>query len=346
MTRQTFGTNGAGDEVELVTLRGGGLVARVTNHGATLVELHAPDRHGVDADVVCGFGSVEGYLSDANPYFGATVGRVANRIAHGRFTIDGTEYVLATNEPPHHLHGGERRSFDKVLWEIIEVEDDRATFRYVSPAGEEGYPGTVEALATYRLEDAELLIEYRATTDATTPINMTNHAYFNLAGAGRGDILDHELTIAAEATSEVDDDLIPSGADAPVVGTALDFRTPRRVGERIAELRGVPGVLGYDHNFVLGDATGEVRRAAVLHDPRSGRVMELATNQPCVQFYSGNRLEDPIAGKQGQVYGLHGALCLEPQFHPDAVNQPRFPSTLLEPGAIYEHRSHYRFSAR
>jgi aldose 1-epimerase len=346
LTREPFGTNEAGDAVELVTLRGGGLVARVTNHGATLVELHVPDRDGTDADVVCGFGSVEGYLSDGNPYFGATVGRVANRIAHGRFTIDGTAYVLATNETPHHLHGGERRSFDKVVWEVVEVEVDRATFRYVSPAGEEGYPGTVEALATYRLEDAELVIEYRASTDATTPINMTNHAYFNLAGAGRGDILDHELTIAAEATSEVDDELIPSGADVPVAGTALDFRTPRRVGERIEELREVPGALGYDHNYVLGDATGEVRRAAVLHDPSSGRVMEIATNQPCVQFYSGNRMDDPIAGKQGQVYGLHGALCLEPQFHPDAVNQPRFPSTLLEPGATYEHRSHYRFTAR
>lgn len=346
MTREPFGTDEAGDAVELVTLRGGGLVARVTNHGATLVELHVPDRDGVDADVVCGFGSVAGYLSDANPYFGATVGRVANRIAFGRFSIDGTEYQLATNEPPHHLHGGHRRSFDKVAWEVVEVEADRVTFRYVSPAGEEGYPGTVEVLATYRLEDAELVVEYRASTDATTPINLTNHTYVNLAGAGTGDILGHELTIAAEVTSEVDDHLIPTGADAPVEGTALDFRTARRVGERIVELREVPGALGYDHNFVLGAATGEVRRAAVLHDPSSGRVMELATNQPCVQFYSGNRLDDPIAGKQGQVYGLHGALCLEPQFHPDAVNQPRFPSTLLEPGATYEHRSHYRFTAR
>lgn len=346
MTGEPFGTTSAGEPARLYTLQARqGIVAKFTNYGATLVQLHTPDRSGALRDVVLGFDSVEGYESSENPYFGATVGRVANRIAYGAFTVGGQAYTLSQNEPPHHLHGGVARSFDKVLWRTVHADERTVEMRYVSPAGEEGYPGQVEASATYRLTDDALVVEYRAATAAVTPLNMTNHAYFNLAGAGGGTILDHELQILADDYTEVDEALIPTGETRGISGTALDFRARRRIGERIGELLDVPGALGYDHNFVLRGAPGQRRLAAVLRDPSSGRVLELSTDQPCLQFYSGNRLHAGIVGKQGQRYGSHAALCLEPQHAPDAVHHPQFPTVLVEPGRLYTHVSEYRFKA-
>ena len=346
MTSRAFGSYPDGREARLYTLEGaGGRLARVTDHGATLVELHAPDRDGALADIVCGFDALEGYVSATNPYFGATVGRVANRIAHGRFALGGTTYQLAINEPPHHLHGGAERSLDKVAWGLVERARDAVTFRYAAPDGEEGYPGNVEVLATYRFEGDTLAVTYRATTDAVTPINLTNHAYLNLAGAGHGDVLDHLLTVRADTSSEVDGELIPTGRLLPVDGTPLDLRTPRPLGEGVAALGDVPGAAGYDHNLVLSGTRGALREAAVLHDPGSGRTLELATDQACLQLYSGNRMDPPITGKQGRVYGLHGGVCLEPQGFPDAVNHPDLPSVLVRPGERYEHRSRYRLTA-
>ena len=345
MTSRTFGSYPDGRAAELYTIEGeGGRLARVTDHGATLVELWAPDRDGMPADVVCGFDTLEGYLSAANPYFGATVGRVANRIAHGRFSLGDVTYHLATNEAPHHLHGGAERSLDKVLWEVVDLAPDAVTLRYHAPDGEEGYPGDLEVLATYRFEGDTLAVTYRATTDATTPVNLTNHAYFNLAGAGEGDVLDHELTVHAQTTSEVDAQLIPTGRLLPVDGTPLDLRAPRPLGDGVAALSEVPGAAGYDHNLVLEGAAGAVRSVAQLHDPASGRVLELATDQACLQVYSGNKMDPPIPGKHGQVYRRHGAVCLEPQGFPDAVNHPELPSVLLAPGEVYEHRSRYRLT--
>ena len=340
-----FGTTAAGDEARLFTLRSGtGFTARVSDYGATLVELHVPDRGGEFADVVLGFDSVDGYASARNPYFGATIGRVANRIAHGTFVIAGDTYNLARNESPHHLHGGVSRSFDKVSWQVLEAGERHLKLRYLSAAGEEGYPGEVAATAEYRLTDDALVVEYQATTDVVTPVNMTNHAYFNLAGAGSGTILDHELQVRADTYTEVDDELIPTGEVRPVDDTPLDFRSLRRIGERLGQLSVVPGALGYDHNFVLRDGVDASSPAAVLRDPVSGRILELSTDQPCLQFYSGNRLDPPVDGKAGQQYGLHGALCLEPQRAPDAVNHPGFGAILLEPGSEYRHTSHYRFA--
>ncbi len=347
MSSRVFGAYPDGRQAQLFTIEGaGGRLARITDHGATLVELHAPDRHGAVADVVCGFDGLAGYLAADNPYFGATIGRVANRIAHARFTLEGTTYPLAANEPPHHLHGGAERSFDKVQWEAVDVAGDLVRLRYRSPDGEEGYPGSVEVVATYRFEDDTLTVTYRATTDATTPINLTNHAYLNLGGAGRGDILDHELTVRADAVSEVDGELIPTGRLLAVDDTPLDLRAARRIGDGIAALRAVRGAGGYDHNLVLREPAGALRTAAILHDPGSGRVLELVTDQACVQLYTGNRMDPPITGKQGRVHGRHGALCLEPQGFPDAVHHPHLPSVLVAPGEVYEHRSRYRLTTR
>ncbi|MFW5934191.1 MAG: aldose epimerase family protein [Actinomycetota bacterium] len=337
--------------VHLHTLRSdAGLVATVTNHGATLVGLEAPDRTGRRADVVLGFDTIEGYRSPANHYLGATIGRVANRIANGRFTLGGEEHQLTQNEPPHHLHGGTSRSFDKVLWEVVDADAAHVRLRYRSPDGEEGYPGDLEASATYALSGDALTITYEATTDRPTPVNMTNHAYLNLAGAGSGDVLDHVLQIDAQRYTPLDAGLIPTGEQAPVAGTPLDLREPRRLGDGIAAVRDQLGAGGYDHNLVLGatdgemhETHGETHTAATLHDPGSGRTLELSTDQPCLQVYSGNDVS-AIDGKGGARYERHAGLCLEPQHAPDSVNQPQWPSIVLAPGQVYRHRSTYRFS--
>lgn len=342
-----FGTTLDGRPVDLYELRNDtGTVCRLTNFGATVVSLSVADRDGEFADVVLGFDDVAGYQSPANQYFGCTVGRVANRIARGTFTLDGTRYRLATNNDPNHLHGG-ARGFDKHVWRAEPFSREQASgvvFRRTSEDGEEGYAGRVTVEVTYTLTDDDALrIDYLASSDRRTPINLTHHSYFNLSGAGNGTILDHELQVFASRYTPNDDTLIPTGELAPVEGTPLDFRAATRIGDRIAELDDSPN-LGYDHNFVLDSDGGELARAARLRDPESGRVMELWTTERGLQFYTGNFLNG-ATGKGGKTYVHRGALCLEAQAFPDSVNQPSFPSIVLEPGDAYRQTTVHRFHA-
>ncbi|WP_052665389.1 aldose epimerase family protein [Nitriliruptor alkaliphilus] len=340
-----FGTTPAGDAARLIAIEGaGGRLATVTDLGATLVGLHAPDRDGHLADVILGYSSAEAYAAPDNPFLGATIGRVAGRIASGTFTIDGRQHTLARNEGPHHLHGGAERPFHRVLWTVEHADRQEVCLRHVSPDGEEGYPGELDATATYRWLEDTLEVTYRATTDATTPVSMTNHAYVNLAGAGSGTVRDHELRIVADRVLEVTDELIPTGTHQPVEGTVLDLRRPTVIGAGLDELRDVPRAHGYDHSYLLDGPGAGVRLAAVLRDPRSGRVLELSTDQPCLQFYSGNQIAALLEGKDGRRYGVHAGLCLEPQQLPDAVNQPTFPTVLVGPDEAYEHVSRYRYT--
>jgi len=340
-----FGRTRDGAAVEQYVLRNaGGVVAKVMTYGATLTDLLVPDRDGKPGSIVLGFDTFPPYLGEV-PYFGSTVGRYANRIARGVFELNGRQYTLATNNGPNHLHGGVR-GFDKVVWRAEPHDDAQSpsvTFTYRSPDGEEGYPGTLTVAVTYTLTaQNEIRLDYQATTDKATPINVTNHSYFNLAGEGTGTILEHELMIAADQFTPVDDTLIPTGAIAPVAGTPMDFTTPHRIGERIAEVPGAPPG-GYDHNYVLRPHSG-LALAARLSDVRSGRVMEVLTTEPGIQFYSGNFLDGKIHGRSGAAYVQHAALCLETQHFPDSVNHPNFPSVVLPPGQTFTSRTVYRFS--
>jgi len=322
-----------------------GMIARWISRGATLTELHVPDRNGDLADVVLGFDDESGYRSGANQYFGCTTGRYANRIRNGKFSIDGVEYQLAVNNGPNHLHGGVERSLDKVDWQAEELFAPAGIrFTYESPDGEEGYPGTLRLKVEYTLtDDNALQIVYEATTDKSTIVNLTNHSYFNLSGHGSPSVHDHVLAIAAERFTPVDDNLIPTGELAPVEGTPLDFRTPRPIGEQIAELAVSPAG-GYDHNYVLDDfREGHVRQVAEVRDPASGRVMRVSTDQPGMQFYSANGLSGQL-GKGEKAYPKQSAFCLETQNFPDAPNKPEFPSAVLQPGETYRHTCIYAFS--
>lgn len=341
-----FGASSDGTRATLLTIGrpGEGLVARVSDHGATLVELHVQDGTGTVADVVLGFDDVAGYESPRNASFGATVGRVANRIANAGFELAGRRYELARNEPPHHLHGGGARAFARVLWEVVAHDDECVVLRHRSPDGDEGYPGNVEVTASYRVTGHDLAIGYRATTDAPTPLDLTNHAYLNLRGHGDGTILEHELQVLADWVLAVDEQLVPTGALVEVASTPLDLRTPTPLGGPIAALRESPA-LGLDHHFVLRAAPGGVRTVARLHEPSTGRQLEVLTDQPGLQVYSGNRLSPPVTGKGGQRYVRHGGLCLEAHHLPDAVHHPHFPGVVLEPGGVYEHTTIYRCSA-
>lgn len=326
---------------------GDGLRAVVIDHGATLVELQVPDRDGHADDVVLGFDDVREYAAppDRNPYLGATVGRVANRIAGAGFVLDGHRYDLAANEGPHHLHGGGPRAFSHVRWELVSHTSGEVVLRHVSPDGDEGYPGRVEVTATYRVTGDALTISYRATTDAPTPLDLTNHAYLNLRGHGNGEVLDHELTVLADHVLEVDEALVPTGARREVTGTPLDLRTPTVLRGPVTELAGTPA-LGIDHHLVLRpDPGGRVRPVAWLSEPTTGRRLELATDQPGLQVYTGNRLEPALTGKSGRRYDRHGGICLEAHHHPDAVNHPEFPSIVLTPEGTYQHTTVLRFSA-
>lgn len=339
---QPFGETQDGAARLFVLTHAGGLLAKLTDYGAALVELQAPDREGRLADVAGGFAEAAGYAGLDKQCFGATVGRVANRIANAEFTLDGRIYRLARNLPPHHLHGGVRRSLDRVLWQA-EVEPGSGTpavrFSYRSPDGEEGYPGNLDLSVSYTLDGRDLRLEYGATTDRATPINLTNHAYWNLAGHDAGSILDHDLTLRARRYTPADEALIPTGAIAPVEGTPFDFTRPRRIGERIAGLE--PG--GYDHNFVLeGGIDGEPALAARLREPLSGRVLEVHTTEPGLQLYTGNGLRGQ-RGKAGVRYGRHSLLCLEAQHFPDALHHEAFPSIVLRPGEVYRQTTIYRF---
>ncbi|HKS37110.1 MAG TPA: aldose epimerase family protein [Verrucomicrobiae bacterium] len=318
--------------VRQFTLRNAnGMVAKVISYGATITELQTPDRNGAMTNVVLGAGTLEEYLKGVNA--AEVIGRVANRIAGAKFTLEGVEYKLAANNGPNHIHGG-RVGFAKVVWqaEALPVGERGASvrFTYLSKDGEEGYPGNLAVKVTYTLsDDSELRIEYEAATDKATPVNLTNHAYFNLAG--QGDVLDHELWLAADRYTPADDQLIPTGKIASVKGTPLDFTAPTRVGARIEQLKPRPN--GYDHNFVINGGGKSLMRAARVTEPKSGRVMEVRTTEPGVQLYTGNHLK-------------HGALCLETQHYPDSVNQPDFPSTILPPGETFKSTTVFAFSAK
>ncbi|MDB5961729.1 MAG: galactose mutarotase [Massilia sp.] len=339
IVKRRFGRLPDGRAASLYTLsNAAGMTVAVTDYGAIITAVNVPDRDGVYGDVVLGFDTLEPYLG-THPYFGALVGRYANRIAGGRFVLDGKTVQLDVNDPPNHLHGGSR-GFDRHLWQA-DVEGATLVLRRVSPHGEMGYPGVLTAEVRYRLMEQENVLSMvcSAATTAPTPVNLTQHSYFNLAG--QGDILGHRLQIAAQAFTPIDAHSIPLGAHAPVAGTPFDFRAARAIGERIADTD--PQLLvagGYDHNFVLDGGTGP---AAVLQEPHSGRVLELWTDQPGVQFYSGNYLDGSLHGK-GRTYPWRGGLCLEPQHFPNSPNVAAFPSTILRPGQHYRHESRYRFS--
>ncbi|HWN71611.1 MAG TPA: aldose epimerase family protein [Haliangium sp.] len=341
--RARFGATD-GIDIDSYVLRHAGITARVITYGAILTELHVPDRHGKSADIVLGFDQLDGYLAE-HPYFGATVGRVANRIAGGSFTLDGVEHRLACNNGRHHLHGG-LRGFDRRVWSAVaSVTPDgpSVTFRYTSPDSEQGYPGTLDVTTVYTLRAGALRIAFTARADRATPVSLTHHSYFNLAGAGSGDILGHELRLAASRYTPTDAELIPTGELAPVAGTAFDFRTPTPIGARATQTGLVPA--GYDHNFVLDRDAPGLAHAATVRDPGSGRVLDVYTTAPGIQVYTGNFLDGSLTGKAGHVYRQYGALCLEPQHFPNAINEPRFPSPVLRPGQVYEHTLEYRFSA-
>jgi len=343
ITRAPFGSTHTGAAVELYTLtNAAGVEARVATYGGTLVGLLAPDRHGKRADLLLGFDSLAGYLG-AHPYFGSLIGRYGNRIARGRFTLNGVPYTLAINNRPNHLHGGPG-GFHAALWHA-EVQGEQLVLSHHSPAGEEGYPGALSVQVSYSLSDAgELRLDYLATTDAPTVLNLTNHAYFNLAGGGS--ILGHELQLDAGQFLPVDDAQIPTGELRPVVGTPMDFTAPTLIGANIdaddEQLRGAKG--GFDHCWIFGHGGDLGRAVARVREPGSGRVLELFTTQPAVQFYTSNFLDGELRGKGGEVYQKHGAFCLETQHYPDAPNQPTFPSTVLRPGEQYQHTTIYRFS--
>lgn len=346
---EPFGKTKDGKPVELYTLKSpNGLVAKVMTRGATLVQLHVPDKDGNLADVVLGWDTVAGYESEDNQFFGCTTGRVCNRIAKGKFTLDGKEYTLAINNEPNHLHGGVERSLDKVVWKARPYTNKRGQgvrFTYTSPDGEEGYPGNLKVVVSYFVpkEGNRLAISYRAETDKATPVNLTNHAYFNLAGHGSDTVLNHVLRINAAKYTPTDDTLIPTGKVEPVAGTNLDFTKPVRIGKRVKELDDT-AALGYDHNYVLnppGDRP--MRFAAMLRDPKSGRTLRISTTEPAIQFYSGNFLKGQ-KGKDGKTYAHRSAVCLETQHYPDSVNHDSFPSTILKPGEELKSQTVYSFT--
>jgi len=346
-TRAPFG-HVDGKDVYLYTLHNDrGMEVRAMSYGAIIVSLRVPDRAGEIGDVVLGFDALDGYLA-GHPYFGAVVGRYGNRIAKGRFTLDGKTYELATNNGVNHLHGGVK-GFDKSVWEAEPFDrngQSGVVFTHTSPDGDEGYPGTLKATVTYTLTPAnELIFNYAATTDKATPINLTQHSYFNLAGAGTGDILEHRLTLDADRFTPVNAALIPTGQLAPVEGTPFDFRKPAAIGARInADDVQLKYGKGYDHNFVVNGTPGQLRHAARVEDPKSGRALDVSTTEPGVQFYTSNTLNVKQPGKSGQHYQQHSAFCLETQHFPDSPNHPDFPSTILRSGERYQSKTVFAFS--
>ena len=346
VNRTAFGQTRDGRAIEMYTLtNANGLEMRAMTYGGIITSLKVPDRLGQFDDVVLGFDAIDGYLKDP-PYFGAIVGRYGNRIANAQFTLNGTTYKLAANNGPNHLHGGVN-GFDKKVWDAVPgdtAEGLSVTFTRTSPDGEEGYPGTLQATVRYTLTDKnELVIDYRATTDKATPVNLTQHSYFNLAADG-GDILGHELTIHASRYTPVDPTLIPTGELAPVQGTPFDFQKATAIGARIdADNVQLKSGGGYDHNWVLDRTGSGLQPAARLVDPKSGRTLDVATTEPGLQFYSGNFLDGAITGKGGRVYKHRSGLCLETQHYPDSPNHPNFTSTILRPGQQYRSRTIFRF---
>ena len=349
ITKAPYGKLADGTPVDIYTLKNAaGMEVAITNFGGRVVTLKAPGRDGKFADVVLGFDNLEGYLGD-NPFFGALVGRYGNRIAKGHFKLDGKDYKLAINNGANSLHGG-IKGFDKVVWTGREVPgaDPSVEFTYLSKDGEEGYPGNLTQKVTYTLTPAnELKIDYSATTDKDTVVNVTNHSYFNLAGQGQGDILGHVLQLSASKFTPVDAGLIPTGELKNVEGTPFDFRQPTAIGARInADDEQIKRGGGYDHNFVVDGAAGMLRLAARVTEPTSGRVMEVSTTEPGVQFYTGNFLDGTVKGKGGVAYAKRSGFCLETQHFPDSPNHPDFPTTTLKPGAEYKSTTIFKFSVQ
>lgn len=339
ITRAPFGTLPDGTSVDLYTLTNhNGLILKVTNFGGRITELHVPDRNGKLGNITLGHDDIQPYTLPNEQFFGALVGRVANRIANARFDIDGNTFVIPANDGPNALHGGPR-GFDKVTWRA-RISDHAIALSYASPDGEMGFPGELQAEVTYTLtDDNTLRIDYSAITNKPTCVNLTNHAYFNLAGPGSGDILGHEITIAASRYTPVNANLIPTGEVAPVKGTRLDLATPTLIGKNIGALG-----MGYDHNYVL-DNPGATSPAAIVYEPKTGRLMQVFTDQPGIQFYTGNYLDGSINGIGG-VYKRHGAFCLETQDFPNSPHHPNFPSIVLRPGERYQQFGFFRFSTR
>ncbi len=345
-----FGVLKTGDEINIYTLiNSPGSKLEIINYGAIIVSLHVPDRNGKLEDVVTGYDSLDGYVEDKF-YFGAVVGRYGNRIAKGKIKLDGKEYQLTVNNGENHLHGG-NKGFFKAVWDVEPVESASGPslkLTYNSPDGEEGYPGNVKMEVTYSLtNENELVVDYNGKTDRTTILNPTHHSYFNLSADFQKTILDHELFIDADYTTEVGSDLIPTGKLIPVADTPMDFKKQIPIGAGINS-RDQQIILGrgYDHNWVLNNFNGKVRKIASLHDPTSGRLMEVLSDQPGIQFYSGNFLDGSKKGKNGITYNFRSALCLETQHFPDSTNHPGFPSVTLKPGEIYKQKTIYRFSIK
>ncbi len=347
VTKEAFGTTGDGEAVDRYTLtNANGVEVRAINYGAIITSLRVPDKDGQLGDIALGFETLDAYLTGNDPYLGAIVGRYGNRIGNGTFELDGETYSLARNNGPNHLHGGVT-GFDKVVWQG-EATEDGVVFTYVSPDGEEGYPGTLTARVTYTLTDQnELIVDYHATTDKATPVNLTQHTYFNLAGAGNGDILGHELTLNASRFTPVDSTMIPTGELRDVTGTPFDFRQPTAIGARIGQdEQQLNFGGGYDHNFVLDGGADAPALAARVYEPTTGRVLEVHTTEPGMQFYTGNFLDGSVTGKGGRSYEYRYGFCLETQHFPDSPNKPDFPSTILRPGETYESRTVFTFGVQ
>ncbi|RIJ48575.1 galactose mutarotase [Maribellus luteus] len=331
--------------VNLYTLKNSqGVVTQITNFGGKVVSLWTPDKQGNFGDVVLGFNTIDEYLKTSEKYFGSLIGRYGNRIANGQFALNDTVYTLAKNNGENALHGG-IVGYNNVVWDAEQPDDQTLVLMYHSPDGEEGYPGNLDVKVQYKLTDAnELKIEYWATTDKATPVNLTHHSFFNLKGAGQGDVNEHVVQINADNYTPVDAGLIPTGEIAPVEGTPMDFRTPTAIGARINDDFGQLKLgNGYDHNWVLNQAANGLTFAAKVVEPQTGRTMEVYTNEPGMQFYGGNFLDGKAVGKEGVPYAFRGAFCMETQHFPDSPNKPEFPSTILEPGNEYYSICVYKF---
>jgi aldose 1-epimerase len=344
VTKDSFGKAPDGTAVVIYTIKNGGMEAKITNYGGIVTSLKVPDRHGKMADVVLGYDALDGYIAKS-PFFGALIGRYGNRIGGAKFVLDGKTYSTPKNDSANTLHGGDK-GFDKAVWKAKEIPHG-IELTLISPDGDEGFPGTLTTVVRYTLVGKDLKIEYSATTDKDTVVNLTNHSYFNLKGQGEGDILKHELKLNAGRYTPVDGNLIPTGELAPVVGTPFDFGKLTAIGARIdSDNDQIKKGKGYDHNWVLDSGGGKLAEAAEVYEPTTGRVMQVWTDQPGVQFYTGNFLDGTITGKGGKVYQHRAALCLETQHFPDSPNHPKFPSTELKPGQKYHTVTIYRFSAR
>ncbi|HEY1871482.1 MAG TPA: aldose epimerase family protein [Chitinophagaceae bacterium] len=342
ITETSFGNFDNQPVTEYTITNATGMQVSILNYGGIITKLITPDKNGKMGDVVLGYTSFDGYLQKNNPYFGALVGRYANRIGNAKFTLDGKTYTLAANDHGNSLHGG-NRGFDKVIWAVEKIGDSSLILTYQSKDGEEGYPGNLAVQVIYTLDaDNSLRIDYTAIADKATPVNLTNHSYFNLSAGNDSTILNHQLQLNADKYTPVNDKLIPTGKTGDVKGTPMDFTSMKTIGNDIGKIKG-----GYDHNWILDKTANSLEKAAEVYEPNSGRVMEVFTTQPGIQFYTGNFLDGTLMyGKNGKKYVQHGALCLETQHYPDSPNQPSFPNTILKPGERYRQTTVYKFSVR